>query len=97
MGGGLKFMSYLNTISKCMVITAFVLMCGMVGCGRPSEEQLTRLEEARSAAESAERKLSELRQERMNLESQLSQKEAELREHEAERDDLKEKMEAHNK
>ena len=91
-------MSYLNTISKWMVITAFVLMCcGMVGCGRPSEEQLTRLEEARSAAESAERKLSELRQERMNLESQLSQKEAELREHEAEVVDLKEKMEAHNK
>ena len=97
MGGGLKFMSYLNTISKWMVIATFVLMCGMVGCGRPSEEQLTRLEEARSAAESAERKLSELRQERMNLESQLSQKEAELREHEAEVVDLKEKMEAHNK
>lgn len=90
-------MSYLNTISKWMVIATFVLMCGMVGCGRPSEEQLTRLEEARSAAESAERKLSELRQERMSLESQLSQKEAELREHEAEVVDLKEKMEAHNK
>lgn len=79
------------------MIGTFVCMCGMVGCTpKPSQEELQRLEEARSAAESAERKLAELRQERMNLESQLSQKEAELREHEAERDDLKEKMEAHN-
>ena len=91
-------MSSFNTISKCMVIGAFVVMCGMVGCTKkPSQEELAKLEEARSAAESAERKLAELRQERMSLESQLSQKEAELREHEAERDDLKEKMEAHNK
>ena len=89
-------MKYLNIISRLILIGAFVCMCGMVGCGKPSVDELTKLEEARSAAESAERKLAELRQERMNLESQLSQKEAELREHEAERDDLKEKMEAHN-
>ena len=89
-------MKYLNIISRLILIGTFVCMCGMVGCGKPSVDELTKLEEARSAAESAERKLAELRQERMNLESQLSQKEAELREHEAERDDLKEKMEAHN-
>ena len=52
------------------------------------------MEEARAAVESAERKLAELREERMSLESQLSQKQAELREHEAERDDLREKMAA---
>lgn len=86
-----------NRIARYVLIGSFVVMCGMTGCTKkPSDEELARLEEARSAAESAERKLAELRQERMNLESQLSSKEAELREHEAERDDLKEKMEAHN-
>lgn len=87
-----------NRIARYVLIGSFVVMCGMTGCTKkPSDEELTRLEEARSAAESAERKLAELRQERMSLESQLSSKEGELREHEAERDDLKEKMEAHNK
>ncbi len=88
-------MSY-KRIARFLLIGSFVVMCGMTGCNKPSTEELAKLEEARSAAEAAERKLAELRQERMNLESQLSAKEAELREHEAERDDLKEKMEAHN-
>jgi len=86
-----------NRIARYVLIGSFVVMCGMTGCTKkPNDEELAKLEEARSAAESAERKLAELRQERMNLESQLSAKEAEMREHEAERDDLKEKMEAHN-
>jgi predicted nucleic acid-binding Zn-ribbon protein len=51
------------------------------------------LEEARSAAESAERKLAELRQERQDLENQLSKKQAELSQHEAERDEIRQKME----
>ncbi len=83
-------------ISRYVLIGSFIAMCGIAGC-KPSEEELAKLEEARAAAESAEKKLAELRQERMNLESQLSAKEAELKEHEAERDDLKEKMEQHNK
>ncbi len=36
-----------------------------------TQEEKAKLEEARTAAESAERKLSELRQERMGLESEL--------------------------
>ncbi len=87
-----------NRIARYVLIGSFVVMCGMTGCTKkPSDGELAKLEEARSAAESAERKLAELRQERMGLESQLSSKEAELIEHEAEREDLKEKMEAHNK
>lgn len=86
-------MRYLNKISRYILIGSFLLACGMTGCTKkPNEDELVKLEEARAAAESAERKLSELRQERQSLESQLSQKEAELREHEAERDELKEKM-----
>ncbi len=85
-----------HKIARYVLIGSFVVMCGMTGCNKPSTEELAKLEEARSAAESAERKLAELRQERMALEGQLGEKEAVLREHEAERDDLKEKMEAHN-
>jgi peptidoglycan hydrolase CwlO-like protein len=85
----------LQKVSRFLLIGCFIAACCMTGCTkRPTEEQLTKLEEARAAVESAERKLAELREERMSLENQLSQKQAELREHEAERDDLREKMAA---
>jgi septal ring factor EnvC (AmiA/AmiB activator) len=88
-------MSKLQKVSRYLLISSFIAACFMAGCTkRPTEEQLTKLEETRAAIESAERKLAELREERMSLESQLSQKQAELREHEAERDDLREKMAA---
>jgi flagellar biosynthesis chaperone FliJ len=49
------------------------------GCTKkPTTEETGKLEEARSAAESAERKLSELRQERIALEQQLQGKQKEL-------------------
>ena len=68
-----------------------------IGCTkRPSEEELARLEQATAAAEAAERKLADLRNERMALESQLEGKKQELGQHEAERDDLKMKMEEYN-
>ncbi len=86
-------MMRLNRISRYIVLGSFVALCTMSGCTkRPSEEELAKLEEAKAAAESAERKLADLRRERMDLESQLQAKEDELRNHEAERDDLKEKM-----
>ena len=65
----------------------------MVGCTKkPSNEDISKLEEARAAAESAERKLSELRQERMRLEQELQNKQSELKANEQERDDLKSKV-----
>jgi outer membrane murein-binding lipoprotein Lpp len=82
-----------KTVSRFLILSTFVAMCAMNGCTkRPSEEELAKLEEAKSAAESAERKLAELRRERMDLEAQVQAKEDELRNHEAERDDLKQKM-----
>jgi len=82
-----------NKYVKVFAIAAVVLAGGLGGCTkRPSEEELAKLEEARAAAESAERKLAELRSERMQLEQTLEQKKQELSEHEAERDDLKQKM-----
>jgi len=91
-------MDMLRKAFRYVVIGSCVMAFGFSGCTKkPNQEELTKLEEARSAAESAERKLAELRQERMSLENQLSQKEGELKEHEAERDDLKEKMEQQKK
>ncbi|MBD3393224.1 MAG: hypothetical protein GF418_13955 [Chitinivibrionales bacterium] len=82
-----------NRITRYLVLGSFVALVTMSGCTkRPSEEELAKLEEAKAAAESAERKLAELRRERMDLESQLQSKEDELRNHEMERDELKEKM-----
>jgi septal ring factor EnvC (AmiA/AmiB activator) len=67
------------------------------GCTkRPSEEELAKLDQATQAAEAAERKLAELRTERMALEQQLEAKKQELGQHEAERDDLQQKMNQRN-
>ncbi|MBN1131275.1 MAG: hypothetical protein JXA71_19960 [Chitinispirillaceae bacterium] len=61
----------------------------MVGCTKkPEKEDISKLEEARAAAESAERKLSELRQERIRLEQELQEKQSELKSDEQERDNL---------
>jgi len=85
-------MRSLKRISRYLAIGSIAALC-VVGCTKkPSEEELAKLEEAKAAAESAERKLAELRSERMDLESQLQAKESELQNHEAERDELKEKM-----
>ena len=77
----------------CGIIGVGLVACVLPGCTkRPSDEELMKLEETRSAAESAERKLSELRRERMQLETALQDKQRELQQHEEERDVLKEKM-----
>jgi septal ring factor EnvC (AmiA/AmiB activator) len=85
-----------HKFSRYAVLGSFAALCVLGGCTKkPSQEELARLEEARAAAESAERKLAELRRERMALEDQLSQKQTELQRHEEEREDLKQKMEQH--
>ncbi len=63
------------------------------GCTRhPSQDDVSRLEENRAAAESAEKKLGELKTERAQLETTLQDKQAELAKNEQERDELKSKM-----
>lgn len=63
------------------------------GCTKkPSQEELSKLDENRQAAESAEKKLAELRRERQQLESQLSQKQGELNQSQSERDSLQRQM-----
>lgn len=71
----------------------FVGSSALVGCTKkPNNEDISKLEEARAAAESAERKLSELRQERMKLEQELQGKQSELNANEQEREDLQSKV-----
>jgi len=56
------------------LISSFLLASVFVGCGgppKPNSEETAKLNEAKAAAESAERKLSALRMERMELEQQL--------------------------
>ncbi len=78
------------------ILCAGLLVFGvatMPGCTKkPNNEDVSKLEEARAAAESAEKKLAELKQERMKLEQDLQGKQSELKTSEQERDDLKNKV-----
>jgi septal ring factor EnvC (AmiA/AmiB activator) len=66
-------------IVKLITLGLIALSFGFSGCTtKPNNDDLTKLEEARSAAESAEQKLAELKKERMQLESELQKKETKL-------------------
>lgn len=78
-------------------LIALILICGSFafysGCTKkPSPEELNKLTEARMAAEAAEKKLAELRAERVQLEAQLETKKTELKKAEEERDAIKAKL-----
>jgi len=73
-----------------LVVSATLLP---IGCTKkPSQQEMSKLEESRNAAESAEKKLAELKAERMRLEAQLAAKQGELQKSETERDSLKNKV-----
>lgn len=84
----------MKTVTFCLL-----MMFGMVSifyCGgctkKPSQEEMQRLEEHKAAAESAEKKLSELRKERIKLESDLEGKKEELNTLEAEKQEAEKEM-----
>ena len=81
-------------LAKIFVVAAMIAFCGMnTGCTkRPSKDELSKLDEAKSAAEGAEKKLYELKQERQRLETERQQKQDELKKSEEERDDIKKKL-----
>jgi len=87
-------MHKISVFARIILVGLLVVGSGaLVGCTKkPGNEDISKLEEARAAAESAERKLSELRQERMKLEQELQNKQSELNTNEEERDDLKDKV-----
>lgn len=63
---------------KVLVYLAVASVCclsGLNGCTKaPSKEDATKLEESRAAAENAEKKLFDLKQERMKLEADTTKK-----------------------
>ena len=74
------------------VLLAAAVAVATIGCTkRPSEEELAKLDQATAAAEAAERKLSDLRAERQQLEQQLEAKKQELGQREQQRDELQNK------
>ncbi len=86
-----------KTFAKLSLAVVAVSVLVMSGCTKhPNETQLMALEEARSAAASAEQSLSAKKQERMSLEQQVAAKEGELSEVEAERDDVEQGMQQFN-
>ena len=75
--------------SGIILISVFLLMSGFTGCTpKPSNEEIGRLDEAKAAAESAERKLSDLRMERKKLEEQLGGAKAEEEDTQSELDEI---------
>jgi septal ring factor EnvC (AmiA/AmiB activator) len=85
-------MANLKKCARFLLIGSCIAMAGVCGCTKkPSQDELTKLDEAKQSAESAEKKLTELKQERMQLEATLQSKQTELKQNEDERDDLKKK------
>jgi hypothetical protein len=85
------------SMAKFLKLTGVVLvsmLCIGVGAGcsstapKPSKEDNSRLEEAKAAAESAERKLSDLRMERMKLEQDLGAASSEEQSEKQEQEEL---------
>jgi len=86
-------MTALGKYGRMLLIGSFVAMAGVSGCTKkPSQDELTKLDDAKMAAESAEKKLTELRAQRVEMENTLQQKQTDLHQNEAERDDVKKKM-----
>jgi septal ring factor EnvC (AmiA/AmiB activator) len=69
---------------------SLILLPLISGCAkRPSKEELSKLEEAKMAAQAAERELEAKKSERMDLEKELDQKQRELNDLKTERDEVK--------
>jgi hypothetical protein len=85
-------MKGIGKLGSFLLIGSFLAMASLTGCTKkPNKDELTKVDEAKTAAENAEKKLSELRQERMQIETTLKQKQSDLHQNEAERDDAKKK------
>jgi septal ring factor EnvC (AmiA/AmiB activator) len=83
-----------NTVLRKIILSAAALiLLSWAGCARkPSAQEMGKLDEARLSVEAAEKKLNELREERIKLEATLEAKKEELRRAETERDSIKAKL-----
>ena len=67
-----------RNLIRFVCIAAMAALCGLAGCNSKTQAQAkadnTKLEEAKSAAEAAEKKLYETKQDRMRLEAEKGKK-----------------------
>jgi len=84
----------LNKLARILLIGSFVAMSGIAGCspktsgaGKGNSDD-AKVEEARTAAENAEKKLTDLRQERVQLENSQHQKQGDLNQAQQESEDV---------
>jgi predicted HNH restriction endonuclease len=69
------------TVIKFIVFAALIAACGIGGCSKaPNKDDQSKLEEAKTATEGAEKKLYDTRQERMRLEAEKGQKKSDDKE-----------------
>jgi hypothetical protein len=67
-----------RTLIKFVVFAAFIAACGIGGCTKaPNKNDTSKLEEAKAAAEDAQKKLYDTKQERMRLEAEQGRKKSE--------------------
>ena len=86
-------MSKISLFFKPVLCVIAAILLYSAGCARkPKPEELSKLNEARMSVEAAEKKLAELREERVKLEATLEAKKEELRRAEEERDSIKAKL-----
>ena len=79
-------------IALAVFLTGLFLVFSTGCTKKPSPEELNKLTEQRMSAEAAEKKLEELKNERVQLEAQLEAKKEELKKAEEERDAVKAKL-----
>jgi septal ring factor EnvC (AmiA/AmiB activator) len=80
--------SSFRLFTRIVIIGSLLSWAGMSCTKKPNQEDAGKLEQSKAAAESAETKLSELRQERIQLENDVQTKETDLKSSEKERDTL---------
>jgi septal ring factor EnvC (AmiA/AmiB activator) len=83
-----------SLITKLVMASVVTSALVFTGCKHPDQDQISKLEEARGAAVSAEQQLAAKKNERVQLEQQVAAKEGELSTKQAEKEDVKQKMEA---
>ncbi len=83
-----------GVLFKVAAVAACITATGIgSGCTeKPTPDELSRLDTEKSAADAADKKYYELKQERLRLEAELQQKQDELKKDEEERDNVKQKV-----
>ena len=86
----------IKRVSCFFAVACFTTLLVTSGCAKKvSQEDTTRLEEARAAALSAEKKLDQLKQERQGLEDQLANKQTQIGQKTSEKDSTSKQLYAH--